>query len=46
MAEEVYRIVLTLAFLLQTTAVSLVPLVGNWISLVHLCWLYALYRCD
>ena len=46
MSDEVYRLLLVTAFMLQITAVSFIPIVGNALVVVHLCWLYSLYSFE
>ena len=46
MSDEVYRLLLVTAFMIQTTAVSFIPVVGNTLVLVHMCWMYSLYSFE
>jgi hypothetical protein len=46
MSDEVYRLLLVTAYMMQITLVSFVPFgIGNALVVVHLCWMYSLeYR--
>ena len=47
MSEELYRVLLVGCFVLQLSALSLLPHpVGDILAFVHLCWLHALYSFD
>ena len=46
MSDEVYRLLLVSAFMLQITAVSFVPLIGSTLVAMHLCWMYSLYSFE
>jgi len=45
-ADNWYRIILVLVFLLEVLACSLVPIIGQPLSFVLLCWLYAYYSFE
>ena len=42
-SEEIVRFLLVLGFLVQTFALSLVPLFGDLLKIMHLSWLYSFY---
>jgi etoposide-induced 2.4 mRNA len=46
MAEEIYRIILVGAYMIQVTVCSLVPVVGQVVVVMQLAWLYALYSFE
>jgi etoposide-induced 2.4 mRNA len=46
LAGELYRVLLTLSFLLQHFLVSFIPYVGKYLSFIHMCWLYSLYSFE
>ena len=46
MSEELYRLLLVSLFLVQLSLVSLLPVVGQPLSVLHLCWLYSLYSFE
>lgn len=41
--DEIYRFLVVAALLLQTSIISLIPLVGTGFSFVYTCWVYSLY---
>jgi hypothetical protein len=41
--DELYRALLVGCFLLQTMSSYLIPVIGPFLSFIHLSWLYALY---
>jgi len=45
-ADNWYRVILVLVFLLEVLACSLVPIIGQPLSFVLLCWLYAYYSFE
>ena len=46
MSEELYRLLLVTLFLVQLSLVSLVPVFGPPLSVLHMCWLYSLYSFE
>ena len=46
MSEELYRLLLVSLFLVQLSLVSLLPVVGPPLALLHMCWLYSLYSFE
>lgn len=47
MSDEVYRLLLVTAYMLQMTLVSFLPFgIGNILVLCHLCWMYSLYSFE
>jgi etoposide-induced 2.4 mRNA len=46
MAEEVYRLIMTLLFLVQRFVVAQIPYVGTFLGTVHWCWIYSLYSFE
>ena len=46
MSDEVYRLLLVTAFMIQITVLSFIPYIGTPLVVVHLCWLYSLYSFE
>ena len=46
MSEELYRLLLVTLFLVQLSLVSMLPVVGQPLSVLHMCWLYSLYSFE
>jgi hypothetical protein len=47
MSDEVYRLLLVSAYMVQMTLVSFVPFgIGNFLVILHLCWMYSLYSFE
>src|SRR5689334_8094703 len=46
MSDEVYRLLLVSAYMVQLTLVSFVPYIGTPLVWIHLCWLYSLYSFE
>jgi len=46
MADELYRVLLIGSFMIQMSLVSLIPYIGNVLSLMHICWIYSLYSFE
>lgn len=47
MSDEVYRLLLVSAYMVQLTIVSLIPFgIGDVLAVVHLCWMYSLYSFE
>ena len=46
MSEELYRLLLVSLFLVQLSLVSLLPIVGQPLCVLHMCWLYSLYSFE
>jgi len=46
MSDELYRLLLVTAFMAWITLLSFIPIVGNPLLIVNLCWLYSLYSFE
>jgi etoposide-induced 2.4 mRNA len=46
MAEELFRALFLLVFTVQTLAVAFIPYLGEWLMMLHMCWLYSLYSFE
>ena len=45
-AEEIYRHILTGAFLIQSSLVAFIPVIGPTLAVLHLSWFYAQYSFE
>lgn len=47
MSDEVYRLLLVTAYMIQITLVSFIPFgIGYALVVLHLCWMYSLYSFE
>lgn len=46
MSEEAYRLLLAMSFSIQSAIFAFIPVIGPYISFIHLCWLYSWYSFE